>query len=70
MAKWKIQRKLYGIDNWDESEDCELYTNYQEALSEIREFIKDCENAYHQGFMSDYPAFEDFRIKKVEWENH
>lgn len=67
MARtYKIQRQLYGIDNWEDENDCNTYDSYKEALAEIREFIADCRDAYNLGYMSDYPTFKEFRIKKTE----
>lgn len=67
MAKYIVERQLHGIDNWQnwEDENSTIYDNYQEPLNEIREFIADCKDAFHMGYMSDYPSFEEFRIRKV-----
>ena len=65
MAIYKIQRQLYGIDNWEDENDGDSYNSYKEALNEIRVFIADCKDAFHEGYMSDYPSFNEFRIKKI-----
>ena len=64
---WVVERQLHGTDNWQnwEDENQTIYDNYQEPLKEIRDFIADCKDAFHQGYMSDYPSFEEFRIRKV-----
>ena len=67
MAIYKIQRQLYGIDNWEDENDGDSYNSYKEALEEIRGFIADCKDAFHRGYMSDYPSFNEFRIKKIGW---
>ena len=49
MAIYKIQRQLYGIDNWEDENDGDSYNSYKEALEEIRGFIADCKDAFHRG---------------------
>jgi hypothetical protein len=65
MALYKIQRQLYGIDNWEDENDSQTYTSFKEAKKEITEFINDCMHAFHMGYMSDYPKYSEFRIKKI-----
>ena len=65
MALYKIQRQLHGIDNWEDESDGQTYTSFKEAKREIVEFIADCRVAFHLGYMSDYPNYSEFRIKKI-----
>ena len=65
MALYKIQRQLCGMDNWEDENDGQTYTSFKEAKEEIKEFIADCQLACHLGYMSDYPKYSEFRIKKI-----
>ena len=63
--KWKIQRALIGVDNWEDCGD-EIFSTIAEARNDLNEFINDCVEAYEQGYMSDYPKHSEFKIVKVD----
>lgn len=62
--KWKIQRALIGVDNWEDCGD-ETFSTIREARDDLKEFINDCVEAFELGYMSDYPKYSEFRIVKV-----
>ena len=63
MHKYIVERQLFGADNWQnwEDENPTIYNSFKDAMEDIEEFIRDCQN----GYIEQIPSITDFRIKKV-----
>ena len=52
--------------NEDGSEVPTIYDSFEDAVNELDEFFKDCEQAMAMGNTEDVPDREDFRIVEVK----
>ena len=53
----------YGWDNgWSLDDEPQSFSSEEEASAALASHIADCEEAFAEGFMDDFPSLEDFMI--------
>lgn len=50
---------------WTVDGETQTYSSREEAQAAIEEHVEECQYAFEQGYMSDAPIMQDFRVRQL-----